>query len=64
MNRRLIDVINNFDYYNDKFKTQIKYFNDFFSQIINLLNNYIEKGSAKVVKGSTSNLLEKTKNVS
>ena len=61
MNRRLIDVINNFDYYNDKFKTQIKYFNDFFSQIINLLNNYIEKGSAKVVKGSTSNLLEKTK---
>lgn len=61
MNRRLIDVINNFNYYNDKFKTQIKYFNDFFSQIINLLNNYIEKGSTKVVKGSTSNLLEKTK---
>jgi len=61
MNKRLIDVISNFDYYNDKFKTQIKYFNDFFSQIINLLNNYIDKGSAKVVKGNTSDLLEKTK---
>jgi len=60
MNRRLIDVINNFDYYNDKFKAQIKYFNDFFSQIINVLNEYIEKGTAKVVKGNTSDLLEKT----
>ena len=60
MNRRLIDVINNFDYYNDKFKTQIKYFNEFFSQIINVLNEYVEKGSAKVVKGNTSDLLEKT----
>ena len=60
MNRRLIDVIDNFDYYNDKFKTQIKYFNDFFSQIIIILNDYISKGSSKLVKGSTSNLLEKT----
>ena len=60
MNRRLIDVITNFDYYNDKFKTQIKYFNDFFSQIINVLSEYIEKGTAKIVKGNTSELLEKT----
>ena len=60
MNRRLIDVITNFDYYNDKFKTQIKYFNDFFSQIINVLSEYIEKGTSKIVKGNTSELLEKT----
>lgn len=60
MNRKLIDVINNFDYYNDKFKMQIKYFNDFFSQIINILNDYISKGSSKIVKGTTSELLEKT----
>ncbi len=60
MNRKLIDVITNFDYYNDKFKMQIKYFNEFFSQIINVLNEYIEKGTTKMVKGNTSDLLEKT----
>jgi heat-inducible transcriptional repressor len=60
MNKRLIDVINNFDYYNDKFKSQIKYFNNFFSEVINVLNDYIERGTSKVVKGNTSELLEKT----
>lgn len=60
MNRKLIDVITNFDYYNDKFKMQIRYFNEFFSQIINVLSEYIEKGTTKMVKGNTSDLLEKT----
>jgi len=60
MNRRLIDVINNFDFYFDKFKSQIKYFNEFFTQIINILSDYIKKGGAKIVKGSTKELLEKT----
>lgn len=60
LNKRVADMIENFDYYNQMFKNQIKYFNELFSGLISVLSEFVEKGTLKVEKGSTDKLLEKT----
>ncbi len=57
-NKKVADMIENFDYYNQMFKNQIKYFNELFSQLINVLVGFVENGTLKVEKGSTDKLLE------
>lgn len=59
-NKRVADMLENFDYYNNMFKNQIKYFNDLFSQLIAILSQFVENGTLTVEKGSTDKLLEKT----
>ena len=55
-NKKIRDIIENFDYYNNLFKNQIKYFQEFFSFITDTLktysNNHIKTHS------NISNLLE------
>lgn len=58
-NKRVADMLENFDYYNNMFKNQIKYFNDLFTQLINVLSQFVENGTLTVEKGSTDKLLEK-----
>lgn len=60
INKRVADMIENFDYYNQMFKNQIKYFNELFSGLISVLVEFVERGTLKVEKGSTDKLLEKT----
>lgn len=60
MNKKVADMIENFDYYNQMFKNQIKYFNELFSQLIAVLSQFVENGTLTVEKGSTDKLLEKT----
>ncbi len=55
-NKPICDIISNFDYYNDLFKNQIKYFQEFFEFITDTLKTY----SAHSFKthSNMSNLLE------
>ena len=57
-NKQVTDVIENFDKYNVMFKNQIKYFNEMFTSLTDLLKMYAEKGTSSVVRGSTKRLLE------
>lgn len=57
-NKQVTDVIENFDKYNVMFKNQIKYFNEMFTSLTDLLKMYVEKGTSSVVRGSTKKLLE------
>ena len=57
-NKQVTDVIENFDKYNIMFKNQIKYFNEMFTSLTDLLKMYVEKGTSSVVRGSTKKLLE------
>lgn len=57
-NKQVTDVIDNFDKYNIMFKNQIKYFNEMFTSLTDLLKMYVEKGTSSVVRGSTKKLLE------
>lgn len=53
-NKKIKDIIDNFEYYNDLFKNQIKYFQEFFSFITETLKNY----SNLKTHSNISNLLE------
>lgn len=55
-NKKIKDIIENFDYYNDLFKNQIKYFQEFFGFITDILKNY----SSNHIKthSNVTNLLE------
>jgi len=53
-NKKIKEIIDNFDYYNDLFKNQIKYFQEFFSFITETLKNY----SNLKTHSNISNLLE------
>lgn len=46
-NKKFSDLINNFDYYNELFKNQIKYFQEFFVFITDTLKSYSSKNSFK-----------------
>lgn len=56
-NKKISDIISNFDYYNDLFKNQIKYFQEFFSFITETLKTYSNNHSFKTHSNIT-NLLE------
>lgn len=55
-NKKIADIIENFDYYNDLFKNQIKYYQEFFNFITDTLKNYSENNSFKT-HSNVSNLL-------
>lgn len=56
-NKKFNDIINNFDYYNQLFKNQIKYFQEFFGFITDTLKTYSNNHSFKT-HTNASNLLE------
>ena len=56
-NKKIIDVLENFDYYNNLFKNQIKYFQEFFVSLTETLKTYSESHSFKTHSNIT-NLLE------
>ena len=56
-NKKIEDVLNNFDYYNRLFKEQIKYFDELFLNITNMLKEFAEKGTSILEKGNTTKLL-------
>ena len=55
-NKKIKDIIENFEYYNDLFKNQIKYFQEFFSFITETLKNYSNNNLK--THSNISNLLE------
>lgn len=56
-NKPIGDIISNFDYYNDLFKNQIKYFQEFFSFLTDILKRYSEHSNFKT-HSNMSNLLD------
>ncbi len=56
-NKPISDIISNFDYYNDLFKNQIKYFQEFFSFLTDILKRYSEHSNFKT-HSNISNLLD------
>lgn len=56
-NKPISEIISNFDYYNNLFKNQIKYFQEFFSFITDTLKTYSEHSNFKT-HSNISNLLE------
>lgn len=56
-NKKFSDIINNFDYYNNLFKNQINFFQEFFTYITDTLKTYSENHSFKT-HSNVSNLLE------
>ncbi len=56
-NKRISDVIENFDYYNQIFKNQIKYFQEFFTFLTATLKNYSTSHGFRT-HSNMSNLLE------
>lgn len=57
-NKMVSDVIDNFDYYNNLFKNQIKYFQEFFTFLAETLKSYSESHSFKIHSSKSTNLLE------
>lgn len=55
-NKKISDVICNYDYYSKLFKSQISYFEDLFLSLTNMLKNYSSKNGA-FVRGNTAKLL-------
>ncbi len=58
-NKKVADILENFDVYNNMFKKQINYFNDLFTSLTEMLKLYVTKGTSSVVRGNTTKLLEK-----
>lgn len=56
-NKRIKDILENFDYYNDLFKNQIKYFQEFFCFITETLKSYSQANALKT-HSNVSALLE------
>ncbi len=56
-NKPISEIISNFDYYNNLFKNQIKYFQEFFAFITDTLKTYSEHSNFKT-HSNISNLLE------
>ena len=56
-NKRIKDILENFDYYNDLFKNQIKYFQEFFCFITETLKSYSQANALKT-HSNVSGLLE------
>lgn len=57
-NKKVADIIEHFDEYNNMFKMQIGYFNELFVSLTELLKFYATKGTSNVVRGNTTKLLE------
>jgi len=56
-NKKIKDIFENFDYYNDLFKNQIKYFQEFFCFITDTLKAY-SKGNSLRTHSNVTDLLE------
>ena len=57
-NKKVADIIENFDKYNEMFKAQINYFNELFTSMTEMLKYYVSKGTSSVVRGNTTKLLD------
>ena len=57
-NKPIQDIIENFEYYNDLFKNQIKYFQEFFSFITETLKTFSSNNSFKTHSTNITNLLD------
>jgi len=57
-NKKISEVIGNFEYYNNLFKNQIKYFQEFFSFLTETLKNYSANNTFKLHSSKSTNLLE------
>ena len=56
-NKKISEILENIEYYNELFKNQIKYFQEFFSFITDTLKHYSENNSFKT-HSNVTNLLE------
>jgi len=56
-NKKISDILENIDYYNDLFKNQIKYFQEFFSFITDTIKAYSSNNTFKT-HSNVTNLLE------
>lgn len=57
-NKKIKDILENFDYYNDLFKNQIKYFQEFFGFITETLKTYASGHGIKTHSKNMAGLLE------
>lgn len=55
--KKIQEVLNNYEYYHGLFKEQIKYFDELFLSITNMLKEFAEKGASILKKGNTTKLL-------
>lgn len=56
--KKIVDVLKDYDYYNDLFKKQINYFNDLFVAVTNMLKEFSSRTTGFVTHGSTTKLLD------
>ncbi len=57
-NKKVAEILENFDTYNSMFKMQIKYFNELFTSLTDMLKEYVQKGTSNFARGNTTKLLE------
>ena len=57
-NKKIKDVVENFDYYSNMFKSQIGYFEELLVSITEMLVDFVENKSSYVARGKTLKLLE------
>ena len=57
-NKKIKDVVENFEYYSKMFKSQISYFNELLVSITDMLVDFVENKSSYVARGKTLKLLE------
>lgn len=55
--KKIQEVLNNYEYYHSLFKEQIKYFDELFLSITNMLKEFAERGASILKKGNTTKLL-------
>ncbi len=56
--KKIVDVLSNYDYYNQLFKNQINYYNDLFVAITNMLKNFSDHTTGFVTHGTATKLLD------
>ncbi len=56
-NKTVTEIIENYDYYNNLFRAQIKYFEELFLSITQILKNFAEYGTSRVRKGNPTKIL-------
>ena len=56
-NKKITDIIENIDYYNEMFKKQIKFYQDLFVAVTGILKQFAEEHSSKLISSNTTKLL-------
>ncbi len=61
-NKSVVEILENFDYYNNLFKSQLKYFQELFFSLTDMLKNFTVQKASFLKHGNTTKLLKDFEN--